>query len=386
MKKIIFLLLFSFAPFIVICNSQINTGIIIGKIDSLQSKILNEERKISIYIPSSFKNNPNEIYPVVYLLDGNNHFNSVSTMIQNLSEVLRNTILPQMIVVGIQHSDRMGDLIGGAFTSFMEKELIPYIDSKYPTSQYRILIGHSFGGAYTINTLINHTELFKSFIAIDPMSFDNQKLLEQANKVFTEKDFTGNSFYLALANSPLVYSQDTSIHNNYRANLKLANSIETNQQNHLKFSCKFYKNDNHTSVPFIAEYEGLRFIFDFYKFPDEDIISNVSNPDSFIVNYYKNVTKILGFKVTAPEGELLSLGYILMSKKLYDKSFTILKLLVDNYPSNFMFYNALGDLYREKGDSIKAIEYYEKTLSLNPNDGLAKHMIQTLKENIKEKK
>jgi uncharacterized protein len=164
------------------------------------------------------------------------------------------------------------------------------------------------------------------------------------------------------------------------------NSIEKNKQNHLKFSWKFYKNDNHTSVPFIAEYEGLRFIFDFYQFPDADILSNISNPDSYILTYYENITRILGYKVTPPEGELLSLGYILIEKKMFDKSYMILKMLVDNYPPNFMFYNALGDLYRTQGDSLKAIEYYEKTLSLNPNDGLAKHMIQTLKENIKEKK
>ena len=72
-----------------------------------------------------------------------------------------------------------------------------------------------------------------------------------------------------------------------------------------------------------------------------------------------------------------------MEKKLYDKSYTILKMLTDNYPSNFMFYDALGDLFRSKGDSLKAIEYYEKSLSLNPNDGLAEHMIQTLKEKNK---
>jgi len=385
-KKYFSFFLFGFASFIITCNSQPNDGIILGKIDSLHSYFLNEERKILVYVPSSSKNNPNNIYPVVYLLDGNNHFNSVTAMIQNLSEVLRNTVLPQMIVIGIQHTDRIGDFSGGAFTSFMEKELIPYVDSIYPTSRYRILIGHSFGGAYTINTLFNNTELFKSYIAIDPMSFDNHKLIEQANKFLKEKDFTGNSFYLAIANSPLVYSQDTSFHNNYRVNLKLLNSMEIYKQNHLKFSWKFYKNDNHTSVPFIAEYEGLRFIFDFYKFPDVDILSGVSNPDSFILHYYENITKILGYKVTPPEGELLSLGYILIENKSYDKSYKILKMLVDNYPPNFMFYNALGDLYRTQGDSLKAIEYYNKTLSLNPNDGLAKQMIQTLKENVNHNK
>jgi hypothetical protein len=162
--------------------------------------------------------------------------------------------------------------------------------------------------------------------------------------------------------------------------------MEANKQNHLQHTWKFYKNDNHTSVPFIAEYEGLRFIFGFYQFPDADELSNVLNVDSYILNYYENISKTLGYKVIPPEGELLSLGYILMEKKMYDKSYKILKMLVDNYPPNFMFYNAMGDLFRDQGDSLKAIEYYEKTLSVNPNDGLAKHMIQTLKANLNDKK
>lgn len=49
-------------------------------------------------------------------------------------------------------------------------------------------------------------------------------------------------------------------------NLELIRSIKDNQQNHLSFGHRYYADDNHGSVSFIAQYDALRFIFDYYKF------------------------------------------------------------------------------------------------------------------------
>jgi uncharacterized protein len=405
MKKLTIFLLCGFLLCIGICSAQNSNQpdnkIVIGKIDIIHSKLLNEERKIWVYVPTISEFNPKHNYPVVYLLDGDDHFRSVMAMIQELSEVQHNTTLPQMILVGIPNTDRERDLTplhddgngnisagGEVFTSFLEKELIPYIDSAYPTTQCRILIGHSLGGLFAINTLINHTQLFKSYIAIEPsMWYDKQKLLNEANKVLKEKDFTGKSLYLAIANSPAVLFKDTSTNNPYQANLKFASYIEKNIHNNLKFARNFYKDDNHTSVPFIAEYDGLRFIFSFYKFPDIDLLLDPSiKPDSLIDLNYQNISRILGYKILPPEGNLLDLGYLFLQKKLYDKSHNVFNMLIDIYPENFMSYEAMGELYKTKGDTLKAIEYYKKALSLNPQDMMARDNIEKIEDSFKDNK
>lgn len=81
---------------------------IIGTIDSIQSKILNEQRKIWIYIPDngSVDAKTTQRFPVVYLLAGDAHFYSVVGMIQQLSQVNGNTICPEMIVIDIPNTDR----------------------------------------------------------------------------------------------------------------------------------------------------------------------------------------------------------------------------------------------------------------------------------------
>ena len=108
---------------------------------------------------------------------------------------------PEMIVVGITNTNRDKDLKptitnldgvvdlnsggGGNFMNFIENELIPHIDSIYPTAPYRIFSGHSLGGLTVINTLLNNTQLFNAYIAIDPsLWWNNQTLLGTSTKDF----------------------------------------------------------------------------------------------------------------------------------------------------------------------------------------------------------
>jgi hypothetical protein len=115
-----------------------NNLVVMGVVDSVHSKILNETRKLWVYVPAVDSTFLRQSYPVVYLLDGDGHFPSVTGMIQQLSG---NSLCPKMIVVAIPNTDRMRDLTtnsipaiktsggGENFTSFIEKELMQHIDS-----------------------------------------------------------------------------------------------------------------------------------------------------------------------------------------------------------------------------------------------------------------
>ena len=196
-----------------------------------------------------------------------------------------------MIVVGILHTDRRKDLTpthvtsdvpfldsisgkstggGEQFISFIEKELIPYIDRQYPTQPYKMLIGHSLGGLAVIQTFVHHTSLFNSYICIDPsMWWDKQKLLLEVKDALEKRKFQGTSLYLGFANTSPYGNDltkvraDTSIDTKHmRSILKLQSYFENNKQNGLKYSGKYYETDSHMSVPFITTYDALRFLFD----------------------------------------------------------------------------------------------------------------------------
>ena len=183
----------------------------IGVTDSLFSKTLGENRVFWVQVPESFNPQKPTKYPVAYVLDGGVHLNAVSTVHSYYS----GGYIPEMIIIGISNrNNRTRDLTtskietrrgvtynqesGGAdnFIQFIEDELIPFIDSKYPTMNYRTLIGHSYAGLFTINALIHHTHLFDNYLAIDPsLDWDNQKLLKQSKEILEKKSFKGKSLF-----------------------------------------------------------------------------------------------------------------------------------------------------------------------------------------------
>src|SRR5690349_696822 len=84
------------------------SSISLGLKDKLFSKVLNEDREIWVYDPSSNRSQRalgKKKYPVIYLLDGDAHFHAVASMARQL-----NGLCPEVIVVGIPNTDRTRDL------------------------------------------------------------------------------------------------------------------------------------------------------------------------------------------------------------------------------------------------------------------------------------
>ena len=63
-----------------------------------------------------------------------------------------------------------------------------------------MLIGHSYAGLFTLNTFLRHTELFDTYLAVDPsLWWDQGKLSQEAATWVEGKDFTGKSLYIGVA-------------------------------------------------------------------------------------------------------------------------------------------------------------------------------------------
>ena len=370
-----------------------NNQIIMGVVDSVHSKILNETRKVWIYKPTdddtTYFSKPH--YPVIYLLDGDINFASVSGIVQFMSEAWGNTLCPKMIVVAIPVTQRNRDLtptagtpvmknVGGGeqFTEFMEKELMPHIDSAYSTAPCRILIGHSLGGLLVINTLVNHSGMFNAYIAIDPsMWWDNMKLLDQARRVLKEKSYAGKSLYIGVANTmpvgmdTLQARKDTTHTTRHiRAILTLKDIVQSDSaRDGLNFDYKYHNDDVHLTVPLITEYDALRFFFKLYSIPSSMIEEAMSKKTDFdmvkqIDANYSSLSKKLGYKILPSEFTINSCGNILMQNGKPDLALPLLEYNIRNYPQSFNVYDSMGDCYAKLKNTVKAIEYYKKALSI----------------------
>ncbi len=384
-------------------------NIVIGKTDSVQSNILGENRKIWIHVPDVAPNSK-ERFPVVYVLDGDGHFSSVVGMIQQLNSVNGNTMCPKMIVVGITNTDRTRDLTpthidvdpmmndsvfprtsggGEKFISFIEKELMPFIESKYPTAPHKMLIGHSLGGLTVMQIFVHHNTLFNSYICIDPsMWWDNEKLLKETKAFLKNTKLEGKSLYLGIANTmeegmdikKVVH--DTSKETGHiRAILELQTALDNNKQNGLKYRGKYYADDTHGSAPLITTYDALRYFFDFYpmKMSFKDFMDSTAMVADKYRNHFVSLSQKMGYQIKPDEWEINYFGYEALNAKHYKKAEGLFKLNVDNNPESYNVYDSYGDYFIAIGDKVKAIEQFKKALSVKENAETRKKLESLLK-------
>jgi hypothetical protein len=253
-----------------------------SQVITIHSTILNEDRKIYIHLPASDSTDVNKRFPVLYLMDGENHFELLSQYADYLSR-LDVAAIPKIIVVGIPNTKRVRDLTptqsilnyegkpdtsawykssggNGLFFEFIKKELMPVIDSNYNTQQYKLFAGHSFGGISSINCMLTQPDMFDAFIAVSPSFWwDNEYLLK-----LTEKKLkTG-----AALKKKLFYCNGNEGGSNsffHKGLLKFDSLIAGKKLAGLDYKYTYYPNESHMTVPVVAYLDALRFIFKEYQ-------------------------------------------------------------------------------------------------------------------------
>lgn len=368
-------------------HAQENSLFRTGFEETISSKILGQQRKIWVHIPNSnggdkIKNKGN--YPVVYVLDGSENFNTVVSITEHMEE---SSLCPPMIVVGIVPVERLSELTTGTdkelpnivgngdkFMSFVEKELIPHIDANYPTTTYKTLIGHSLGGLTVINTLLHHPNSFNAYVSLEAsLWWNNKKSVEEAKTILPAQYYQGKTLFMAMANrmergmDTLSVQKDTSGYTALiRSNLEFIKILNNNKTDQLRYGYKFYADDNHPSVRLIGEYDALRFVFAFYKLKiyDSELANPKFNLDSVLVAHYKKVSENMGYRIKPDESQVNNLGYQMIGKKQYEKAERLFKLNIANNPNSANCYDSLGDLYLASGSKPNAIEAFKKALTL----------------------
>ncbi len=384
MRKILFLTLV--INYFFSSAQQSESIISVGTLDSLYSPTLKETRKLWVYVPDIDTSRYTDKLPVVYLLDGNVYFYSMTDYLMFLSSKRK---CPKMIIIGIPNEtseNRTRDLTtshvtstgadsnevktsGGAenFTMFLEKELMPYIEKRYPASTNRMLVGHSNGGLFAINAMINHPNLFNYYVVIDPsMWWDNRKLLKQTEKALKQNKFDNKMLYLAIANdagmdTALVRKDKSDDTKHTRAILELKDDLKKYSFNGLKWNSKYYPDEDHGTIPVPSEYDALRFFFKGFRFEFGPLYDEKLSADAaqkLLLTHYKK------YNLLPPEPILNALGYDFLNRKMFDKSKAFFQLEIECYPKSANALDSLGDYYSAQNEKQKAIDNYTKALAL----------------------
>ena len=391
MKKIFLSILVMISVFH--SNAQNEENIVIGKKINIYSNTLKENRRIWIYTPTATSSITagNKRYPVLYLLDGDAHFLSTVGIIQQLSQANGNAILPEMIVVGIENTNRLrdltpasrktnGDEITNPFVHFLSSELVPYIDKNYNTAPYKLLAGHSLGGLTAIDILTNTPDMFNAYIAIDPsMWYGNEEFLNNAMAALPKQNLSGKRLFIGIANTMPKGMNVSNVKNDHTAEtqhirsiLKLDKFLSGNANPGLKYSSKYYGNDNHNSVPLISEYDALRFIFDYFPMQatEKDFADSTSLIVTKIKSHYAVISTEMGYRFAPLEAVINYFAYEALTKKQFSKAQAFLKLNIENYPNSSKALEAYGDYFIALQDTANAIENYKKALAIDDDTSI----------------
>lgn len=398
MRRLIqFGFLLSVLPLVAPAQAPTVGAITIGRADTIWSPTLKERRTIWIYTPPSYSDTLRtpQRYPVLYLLDGDAHFHSVTGLLQILGTGVNGTyVVPEMIVVAIPNTDRTRDLTpthtqlgldgkpnpgfktsGGGlnFLRFMKTELIPYVDSAFRTAPYRVLVGHSFGGIATVQALYTIPETFNAYVAIDPsLWWDNRTLLRQAPDYFRKANLAGRALFVGQANT--LTPNDTTDNAHYSSIARFNAQLERYRGDGLRYAYRYYPNDSHGSVPLITEYDALRFIFADYNL---DVLRAADEPE-YITRHYAQLRSVMGYDVKPPERVVDQIGRIALQRDT-TKAIAIFELNARLYPNSAKAQDGLGDAWMAKGNKAKAAAYFEKSLALKPGNEYASTMLKRLR-------
>jgi predicted alpha/beta superfamily hydrolase len=186
---------------------------VIGETRVIQSGVLNEERKLNIYLPHGF--DKEKTHPVIYLLDGSadEDFLHIVGLVQFFGMQFN---MPDFIVVGIANVDRKRDFTfhtdlkdlqkdyptagkSEKFIAFIETELQPYIQSTYKTNNTKYIIGQSLGGLLATEILLKKPKLFSHYLIVSPsLWWDNESLLKQASELLEKQPDLKEFVYISV--------------------------------------------------------------------------------------------------------------------------------------------------------------------------------------------
>lgn len=224
---------------------------------ALDSKIMDYEYGVYVTLPGSYKDNPDKIYPTLYIVDGNQFF--VFTH-EPYGSLIWGNMVKEHIAISVayrpgQVNNRSKDFYSSRrasdFVEFFQEELIPFVEDNYRTSSVdRTLFGHSLGGHFTIYMMMNAHETFDNYILSAP-SVNADILKYEEEFASTHEDFPAKVFLASGENDNLTINAK-----------KFAENFKSRAYPNLKFDELYTINGNHGTVQPTAYIEGLRFVLD----------------------------------------------------------------------------------------------------------------------------
>ena len=332
----------------------------IGRRYTISSEILGEDRPLLIGLPAGYAGS-DEPYPVVYVLDGQSHFHHTTGTVRFLAG---NDRMPGAIVVAVgnisgdQRTRDMTPVLEGeggsgpaagdfpaaggseAFLRFLTEELRPWVDERYRTRSYDILIGHSFGGLFITDVLQRAPESFDGYISISPsLWWDDEAYVERIGDLFERHPDARGSLYMTMGSEG---------GNMLSGAWTFAGTLEKHAPADFRWHWNHMPAETHGSVPHRSTYDGLEWTFEGWDptplimpvFQDE---ADPAEPLNDVAAHYAELSERFGWEIRPPAPLVSDLGEFLLNEGRTDHALEVFTRLVAWRPDEPLSHAGLAE-------------------------------------------
>jgi hypothetical protein len=356
------------------------------KLEQFESRKLNSTRQLKIKLPKNYDPSSTVKHPVIVVFDGDYLFEPV------VGQVSYQTYfdgMPESIVVGViqgyerfydSYSDDVTGLpieSGARFYQFVGEELLPYIDSKYNTSKFRVAIGHDMMGNFINSFLFSDKQVFQAYINLSPdfQGNMNESIVKRL-KYVTDDVF----YYLATSDGENPSIRETVEATN--ENLKISKNKA------LTYYYDELKGDSHYTMVTGALSKALDQIFDIYKPLDnkelkEKVLTYEGTLDDYLDKRYKRIETLFGIKKPISEEEFEKVVKVADQREDLESLERIGKLANKQLPESSLGTYYLALHAEKSGKTKKATKLYEIALTLEETHQFNKEFIMAQVEKLK---
>ena len=181
--------------------------------------------------------------------------------------------MPYFLVFGIANVDRKRDFTShtdledlkkdypttghsGKFIEFVEKELQPFVNKTYKTTETKYIIGQSLGGLLASEILLKKPSLFTHYLIVSPsLWWDNESLLKEAKNLLDKQKEMNPYVYISVG----LQEHKTMV----KDAEEFAEVLKKAKKSKLKIDYMPLENENHATILHQSISEAFKKLFPF---------------------------------------------------------------------------------------------------------------------------
>jgi len=226
---------------------------------------------------------------------------------------------------------------GPNFKRFLAKELIPAIERDYRSDRYRVLMGHSLAGLFTLYALSDEPMLFRAWLVTSPtLDWDDGYALRTIKPDFGKAIKRPGFLYLARpddSGKPL------------EAFDAIVAPVKRHAPAALRSHASAYPDEMHVTVPLLADIDVLRQLYAGYRLHPDQMQKGIA----YSQTHFAAVSRKLGHEFPMPESVANELGYAALGEDHVVEAIALFERNTRNFPDSANAADSLSDAYAKVG-------------------------------------